>query len=41
METEKLYYIDPFIKEFPATVLSCEPGKNGFQVVLDCTAFYP
>ena len=41
METEKLYYIDPFIKDFPATVLSCEPGKNGFQVVLDCTAFYP
>ena len=41
METEKLYYIDPFIKDFPATVLSCEAGKNGFQVVLDCTAFYP
>lgn len=41
METEKLYYIDPFIKDFPATVLSCEPVKNGFQVVLDCTAFYP
>ena len=41
METEKLYYLDPFIKDFPATVLSCEPGKNGFQVVLDCTAFYP
>ena len=41
METEKLYYVDPFIKEFPATVLSCEAGKNGFQVVLDCTAFYP
>ena len=41
MEMEKLYYIDPFIKDFPATVLSCEPGKNGFQVVLDCTAFYP
>ena len=41
METEKLYYVDPFIKEFPATVLSCEAGKNGYQVVLDCTAFYP
>ena len=41
METEKLYYTDPFISEFPATVLSCEAGKNGFQVVLSCTAFYP
>ena len=41
METEKLYYVDPFIEEFPATVLSCEAGKNGYQVVLDCTAFYP
>lgn len=41
METEKLYYIDPLMDEFSATVLSCEAGKNGFQVVLDRTAFYP
>ena len=41
METEKLYYTDPFITEFPATVLSCEEGKDGYQVVLNCTAFYP
>ena len=41
METEKLYYTDPFIAEFPATVLSCEAGKHGYQVVLDRTAFYP
>ena len=41
MGTEKLYYIDPFMDEFSATVLSCEAGKNGFQVVLDRTAFYP
>jgi alanyl-tRNA synthetase len=41
MKTEKLYYADAFISEFPATVLSCEPGKSGWQVVLDCTAFYP
>ena len=41
METEKLYYTDPFIAEFPATVLSCEEGKNGYQVALNCTAFYP
>ena len=39
--TEKLYYSDPFLKEFTATVLSCEQGKNGWQVVLDRTAFYP
>ena len=39
--TEKLYYSDPFLKEFSATVLSCEQGKNGWQVVLDRTAFYP
>ena len=41
METEKLYYQDPFLKEFTATVLSCEEAKNGFKVVLDRTAFYP
>lgn len=41
METEKLYYADPFLKEFTATVLSCEPAKDGFKVVLDRTAFYP
>ena len=41
METEKLYYADPFLREFTASVLSCEAGKGGFQVVLDRTAFYP
>ncbi|MDD3346067.1 alanyl-tRNA editing protein [Oscillibacter sp.] len=41
METEKLYYADPFLKEFTAVVLSCDAGKDGFQVVLDRTAFYP
>ncbi|MCF2663708.1 alanyl-tRNA editing protein [Oscillibacter valericigenes] len=41
METEKLYYQDPFMGEFTATVLACEAGKTGFQVVLDRTAFYP
>ena len=39
--TEKLYYSDPFLKEFSATVLSCEQGKNGWTVALDRTAFYP
>jgi len=41
METEKLYYHDAYLKEFTATVLSCEQSKGGWQVVLDRTAFYP
>ena len=41
METEKLYYQDPFMQEFTATVLACEEAKNSFKVVLDRTAFYP
>ena len=41
METEKLYYLDPFLKTFTATVVSCEAVKNAFSVVLDRTAFYP
>ena len=41
METEKLYYQDPFLKEFTATVLACVETKGGFKVVLDRTAFYP
>ena len=41
METEKLYYHNPFLKKFSAAVLSCEAAKNGYQVVLDRTAFYP
>lgn len=41
METEKLYYADPFLKEFTARVLTCEAGKDGFLVTLDRTAFYP
>ena len=41
METRKLYYEDPFMKSFAATVLSCEEAKGGCAVVLDETAFYP
>lgn len=41
METEKLFYQDPFLKEFSARVLTCEPAKTGFVVTLDRTAFYP
>ena len=38
---KKLYYDSPYIKEFEATVVSCEEGKKGYAVVLDQTAFYP
>lgn len=39
--TEKLYYIDSYISEFSASVLSVTPLDNGFLVVLDKTAFFP
>ena len=41
METEKLYYADPFLRTFTAAVLSCEEADGAFAVVLDRTAFYP
>ena len=39
--TEKLYYADSFLTEFTARALSCEKSKNGWEVQLDRTAFYP
>ena len=39
--TEKLYYLDAYIKEFTAAVLSCEAVDGGFDAVLDKTAFFP
>lgn len=41
METEKLYYIGSFLREFTAAVLRCEPSGTAWKVVLDRTAFYP
>ena len=41
METEKLYALDPFQREFTARVLSCVPAGEGSLVTLDRTAFYP
>ena len=38
---EKLYYIDPEIKEFTATVTGCSKTEKGWEVTLDTTAFYP
>ena len=41
METKKLYYEDPFLREFTAAVISCEEVKGGYLITLDRTAFYP
>ena len=41
METEKLYYRDPYQTAFTARVLTCAPSKTGYLVTLDRTAFYP
>ena len=39
--TVKLYENDSYIKEFSATVLSCEEKDGAYFVVLDKTAFFP
>ena len=41
MHTIKLYENDSYIKEFSATVISCDKTDGGFLVVLDKTAFFP
>ena len=41
METEKLYYSNGKLSAFTATVLECLEAKDGWDVVLDRTAFYP
>ena len=41
MATQKLYYLDAHQKTFTAAVLSCVPGKHGYDVVLDRTCVYP
>lgn len=41
METEKLYELDSHCQSFTARVLACRPGKHGYDVILDRTAFYP
>ena len=41
MATEKLYDQDAHQAQFQATVLSCRPGKHGYDVVLDGPAFIP
>ena len=39
--TKKLYYDDPFLKDFTARVVSCEAMQGGYGIVLNQTAFYP
>src|ERR1044072_4199243 len=39
--TEKLYFTDSSVLEFPATVLAVKPTDRGYEVMLDRTAFYP
>lgn len=41
METRRLYYENVYIKEFDAEVLQCREGKNGYEIILDESAFYP
>jgi len=41
MDTQKLYYENPYLAEFEATVLSCSPLGERFEVSLSQTAFYP
>ncbi len=39
--TVKLYETNSYIKDFTATVLSCEEKNGAYFVVLDSTAFFP
>ena len=41
MGTRRLYYENVYIKEFDAEVLQCREGKNGYEIILDESAFYP
>ena len=41
MKTERLYYNDPYLLEFDATVVETKPMGDRLGVVLDKTAFYP
>ncbi len=41
-KTVELYYESAYLKEFEATVISCEESKGGkYEIVLDKTAFFP
>ena len=37
----ELYYQKPYVKEFSASVISCEKEADKYLVELSSTAFYP
>ena len=39
--TERLYLLDSHLFENECTVLACKPAKDGFDVVVDKTVFFP
>ncbi|NCB50906.1 MAG: alanyl-tRNA editing protein [Clostridia bacterium] len=39
--TEKLYYKDSHMRDFPARIMSCAPSGGGYEIILDRTAFFP
>ena len=39
--TKRLYYEDAYCRAFDARVMDCRKGKQGWEVILDQTAFYP
>lgn len=41
MATEKLYYVNQYLKEATAFVQSCTPTAKGFEIILDRSIFYP
>ena len=38
---KRLYFEDPYLKEFDAEVVSCTPCGKGFEVTLTRSAFFP
>lgn len=40
-ETRRLYYENVYTKEFDTKVLKCREGKNGYEIILEESAFYP
>lgn len=41
MEGRKLFYADSHLKSFESVVTGCTAGKDGYEITLDATAFYP
>ena len=41
LETIRLYFDDPYMKEFDAVVLNCIPDGKRYRIKLNRTAFYP